>query len=442
MIKLVIGNSISKIEGLTVAQFKAIRDVLSYTEQTRGFRKGFRQVKRYLIDRRGNFPTGLRHLAQKFLHEKRLQVQVVDSRVRPEKKHGMFELNLPPYVSPYPEQWEAVNRLVFDERGTVSMPTGTGKSLTQALLIYAMQMKTLVVVPNLGLKEQLQSTFKAIFGSLKNITVENIDSPRLKDAKDYDLLIVDEAHHSAAKTYRDLNKTAWQKIYHRAFFTATPFRSRDAETILMECLTGEVVYRLNYATAVEKKFICPIEVYYYDLPQQKMKGNSKSWPAVYSELIVKNDVRNRLIAHLLKTLHSQLQSTLCLVKEIAHGEALSEFTGAAFAHGEAEDCRQLIDWFANGNLTALIGTTGVVGEGVDSRAAEWIILAAGGKSRNQLLQNIGRGVRRFGDKESAKIILFRDRSNKFLLDHFNAQVKAIRDEYAVEPIPLDLPEGM
>ena len=440
MITLSIGNSVSSISGLTVAQFKALRDVLSYTEPVRRYRKGFHQTKRYLMDKRGFFPSGLLHLVEKFQLESKLKFKILDKRAKPMSTPGMFAWKLP--IELYLEQREAVRKLALKGRGTVSMPTGTGKSITQAYLIFAMQMKTLVVVPNLGLKEQLQDTFRRCFGSLDNIAVENIDSPKLKIAKDFDLLIVDEAHHAAARTYRALNKTAWQGIYCRAFFTATPFRSRDSETILMESLTGEVVYRLTYDTAVAKKYICPIEVFYYDLPPQKMKGNSKSWPAVYSEMIVKNDVRNRLIATLLQTLHVQKQSTLCLCKEIAHGRTLVDLTGAAFAHGEAEDCQQLIDWFSNGKLTTLIGTTGVVSEGVDTRAAEWIILGAGGKSKNQLMQSIGRGVRRFGEKESAKIILFRDRSNKFLLEHFNAQVKAIRDEYGVEPQPLDLPEGL
>ena len=339
-------------------------------------------------------------------------------------------------MQPYPEQLEAVKVAAAKGQGAICMPTGFGKSICMALLIQELQVRTLVVVPNLTLKVQLTESFRKLFGSLDNITVENIDSGKLLAAKDYDCLIIDEAHHAAATTYRRLNMKAWGGIFYRFFFTATPYRARDEEQILMESITGPVIYRVSYEQALSRGAIVPVEAYYIDLPVTQMKGNPNSWPAVYSELVVNNVVRNSIICNLISSLGSS--STLTLVKEIRHGEILAEITGQPFANGAADNCRQLILEFILGENTSLIGTTGVIGEGLDLKPCEYVLLAAGGKSKTQMMQQIGRCLRLYPGKETGKVILFRDTSNKYLLNHFKAQVKSLRDEYGVAPLKLEV----
>ena len=67
-----------------------------------------------------------------------------------------------------------------------------------------------------------------------------------------------------------------------------------------------------------------------------------------------------------------------------------------------------------------------------------IILAGLGKSKNAFMQQCGRGVRRYGDKQSAKIIIFRDASHKWSLAHFKEQVKILQEEYGVTPAKLEV----
>lgn len=435
MIRLTVENSTCRLEGLSREQFDTVRTALSYIEEKRT-RFGFQRVKVHLMDKKGEFPSGLMVPAIAALDG--VEYDLHDRRKVPERQPGMFKIELGE-VKPYPEQLEIVEAAHYHTRGTISACTGFGKSIAMALLVHSFQLRTLIVVPNLGLKTQLQDTFKTLFGSLDNVTIENIDSPRLKTAVGYDILIVDESHRSAASTYRKLNKTAWTGIYHRFFFTATPFRSKSSENILLESIAGQIIHKVSYSTAVDEGYICPVDVFFYRVPtKRKLKGNGKSYAGVYSELIVNNLERNSIIASLLTSLHDQKKSTLCLVKEVAHGMELAKMTGAAFAHGDGEDCAQLIDWFSKGKLTTLIATTGVCAEGVDTRAAEYIILAAGGKSKNQLMQSVGRGVRRFGDKESCKVILFRDNSHRWMKEHFLEQVKAIKEEYGIDPVEVEI----
>lgn len=438
MIKLTINNSVSNIVGLNPKEFQELRTLMSYKSDNQRFynTKYYNNIK-YLMDKRGFFPSGLLRIAQDYLSE--VEYAVDDKRIVPAINNNLFKLNL--WLSPYLEQMDAVNSLTMAKQGTVSAVTGSGKSLMMALLINRLQVKTLVIVPTLALKHQLSKFFNDVFGkhSLQLLRVENIDSKALKTAIDYDLLIIDEAHRSAAKTYRKLNAKQWSNIFYRANFTATPFRSREEEQLLMESITGPVVYTLDYKTAVEKKYIVPIEAFYYDLPVTEVKGDPTSWANVYSELVVNNQFRNNLIRKVCLHLGIEEKSTLCLVKEIKHGDILSWNQAFRFANGENEETQDIINNFnKRGPGKVIIGTVGVLGEGVDTKPCEYIIIAGLGKSKNQFMQSIGRALRNYSGKDSAKIVIFRDTSHKWTLTHFRTQRKVLKDVYGIKPIKLEI----
>lgn len=426
MIKLEINNSYSKVSGLNAQQERKLRDVLSYVVGGKNaYFSGFGPRKRSLLSKRGEFPTGLLARVQDCMKE--YGIICSDQRKRP-KQISPIGLD----IKPYQAQKLAVYKALEAGRGTISMPTGTGKSLVIAMIAAQLNVKTLVVVPSLEIKKQLSETLK----DLPNVTVENIDSKTLQKPSNYDCLIIDEGHHVAAKTYQKLNKTAWAGIYYRFFMTATAFRNDTEETLLFESIAGDVIYRLTYQDAIKAKYIVPVEAYYVELPKQKT--NAYTWSEVYSELIVNNDYRNEVISVLTARLNSQNIPTLCLVKEVAHGKILSNMTGFSFVHGSDDDSRDYIRQFNSGNLKAVIGTTGILGEGIDTKPAEFIIIAGLGKAKSQFMQQVGRAVRNYPGKETAKIILFKDRSHKFTLRHFNEQKKILLAEYGVIPLKLKL----
>lgn len=427
--KLTLGNSLSKLDGLSIEQHRSLKKVLSYKVAGSQYTVDHTGGMRYLLAKDGTFASGLLKRVIGWLNSSKLRPQLEDNRKAPRGQPGLYKPKFE--FIPYKEQLTAVSSAVKHHRGSLVMPTGSGKSITMALLVNALQLRTLIVVPNLGLKRQLTESFTKIFGKvgMRNITILNIDSSALEDATDYDCLIIDEAHHSAALTYRKLNKKAWGGIYYRFCFTATPFRGQEEEQILMETITGEVVYKLSYEEAVAAGMICPIEAYYLEVPKVGVKGNT--WPTVYKELVVNHKHRNEMIQTLLDCLKGL--SVLCLVKEVAHGH---EFN-APFAHGENPDTHFLIDTFCKGSRS-LVATTGVCGEGVDTKPCEYVILAGLGKSRPALMQAFGRVLRTYPGKVTGKVILFKDTSHKFTLSHFKAQVKVLKEEYGVIPTRLEL----
>lgn len=422
--RIFVDNSTSWVEDMTMEQYRALKKVLVYTPEAR---PGYRSFPQPLIDKKGYFPTGLLGRALSVLKN----TQVTDNRRIPRPKDKLFTLSLP--FPLYPHQ-KAIVEASRAHRGIISSVTGSGKSAAIAALIERLQVRTLIVVPNLQLKQQLTSDFLKYFGKLDNITIENIDSRKLLHTQNYDCLIIDEAHHSAAKTYRDLNKKVWNKIFYRFYFTATPFRSQKNEQILLESVAGKVIYEFGYKDAVKSGVVVPIEAYFIEITRTKVLG--KIWQQVYSELVVNHSERNVLIANLLQTLHSQKVSTLCLVKEIAHGNTLHKLTGGAFASGENEETTQLIQAFNEKKLHALIGTTGVLGEGIDTKPCEFVVIAGLGRSKNAFMQQVGRAVRKYPGKETAKVILIKDTSHKWTRNHFNEQCKILKEEYGCIPVKL------
>ena len=337
---------------------------------------------------------------------------------------------------PYEWQIKAANEAGIKHRGGVQACTGSGKSLLIALIASRLNVRTLVVVPSLERRKQLQEAINAWFGKTKDIVVHNIDSKTLLTASGFDCLIIDECHHAAARTYQKLNKTVWKDIYYRYFLTATFYRNQDHEKLLFEGIAGQLIYKLTYQEAISKDYIVPVEAYYIDLPKRATEAHT--WSQVYSELVVNYDDRNAIIIRLIEQLKKAEKKVLCLVKEVKHGEQIAVLSRSAFINGQDDESRDYIRQFNNGGIKTLIGTVGVLGEGIDTRPAEYIIIAGLGKAKSAFMQNVGRGLRKYPGKDSAKVIIFKDNSHKFTLRHYNEQKKILLEEFGIIPIKLDI----
>lgn len=438
MITLAIDNSSSQVTGLDIYQLNKLRMLLSYTVDAYNSRYSHgAATRRFLCSKKGEFPTGLLYLVQPFLTELGGPVTTYDLRKRPAPRQGLFRLG--PHPTPYPQQVNAADAVLERSRGIVVAPTGAGKSLIIALIIEKLQVRTLVVVPTLELKRQLTETLRGYFGegavgelgalcAVENVAALDVTVP----LKGYDCVITDEYHHAAASTYRKLNKNCWTDVYHRVGLTATAFRSQSNERLLLESCLSEVIYKITYQEAVENGFIVPVEAFFFNLPKRK-KVAGNTWATVYKELVVQNTDRNLLIAETMKRLRGK--STLCLVREVEHGAILSQLTGVPFASGVDGNTAELVEEFNKGGRQ-LIGTVGVLGEGVDTRPAEYVIVAGLGKAKTQFMQSVGRCLRRYPGKESGKVILFKDPSHKWTLTHFKEQCRILKEEYGTKEIEV------
>lgn len=432
MVKLIHGCSYSRIIGLTPGQFKALQKKLSYNVGS--YFSGYGTYKKSLLNKRGEFPTGLQNIVHTFTIENGIHYVYTRSKdlyINKIQKDISIKVDICPY------DWQ-VNAALAAEyiNGTVVAPTGSGKSMAMFLAIERLKLKTLIVVPTVELKNQLKTEVKRIFNNPNYIIVENIDSKSLIKKNDYGLLIIDEVHHAAAKTYQKLNKKYWDTIPHRVCFTATPFRNDPEEELLFKSIAGDVIYELEYDEAVRKGYIVPVDSFYIPIPSQQTEAYS--YNQVYSELVVNNDFRNAAIVELIEKLKENDVYTLILVKEVKHGEILSDRTEIPFVNGKDEESRSYIKEFNSGKIKVLIGTEAMLGEGIDTKPCEYVVIAGLGKARSAFMQKVGRSLRRYPGKESGKVIIFYDKSHKFLVRHFKAQKKILVDEYGSKPVELKI----
>lgn len=89
MVTIEVGNSYSQIKGMSAQQEKDIRKALSYLPDPKAayFSGGYNKP-RYLIDKKGFFPTGLLKIAIETLPS----ALIIDIRKKPTKCKGMFKL--------------------------------------------------------------------------------------------------------------------------------------------------------------------------------------------------------------------------------------------------------------------------------------------------------------------------------------------------------------
>jgi superfamily II DNA or RNA helicase len=480
MVQIVIYNSTCNITGLSTVIYNELETYLSYIDQQADyqFQRAMKQLKRVnallsnksfsgdgselkqqrailskqlkeldaqrkiSLLRSGEFASGLLPRTLDWLIEHKLDYKLVDKRVEPKKNSVKLQSKIPfPDLRHY--QKSAVKRLLDDGRGIVVLPTGTGKTVTAAKMLWSLGVKTLIITPSKSITDMMEQVMSKFFGSgavevlntktaklKKSISICNIQSLVKIPAtvfKDVSCVVIDEFHHSAAETYQEVNLNHLKNVYYRIGLTATNFRN-DGSDMALEGVLSEVLFEYPVQTAIKEGYLTQPK---FEIVDIAMEGGISNYQKAYKINIVTNVTRNNTIAEIAKD-HKK-QKMLILVQHKEHGEKLKELIPwADFIHGEEkDDVRQkMLKDFETGKLNCLIGTS-VIGEGVDLPSAEVLIMAGGGKARSQIIQNIGRVLRIKPGKTHALIYDFNDLDDSYLQDHSEAR-QQIYDEYIVD----------
>lgn len=386
----------------------------------------FRQLYKVLFTD-GCFPTGLLPKFKAVLEGSGSPYEIVDLRRKPAQKQIKHVLRESFPMLRYYQR--AMSRLFVEGsgRGIGVAPTGTGKTLTIARMIWELGVKVLVITPNKGITDNMIDTLTKYFGKGKvtklstkakkttEINVCNIQALIKLDPSmfsDLDCVIIDEFHHAAAETYQEVNSKHLQNCYYRIGMTATNFRN-DGSDLALEAVLSEVLYEYTIAQAISDGFLIKPE---FQIEETFFEGRS-SYQKEYKEGLVENDDRNGLIAQIAD--HHKEDSILILVQHVDHGERLKALIPhATFLHGEEKDSirQNAMDDYRKGKIRCLIGTS-VLGEGVDLPIAGVLVMAGGGKARSQVMQNVGRVLRPYEGKTSALVYDFTDSGSKYLEEH-------------------------
>lgn len=392
-----------------------------------------------LMKANGQFPTGLIRDVVSALKDD-YQIKVVDKRIRPEKKYNL-KINLP--FAPRYYQTDSTDLTAKHNRGVYILGTGAGKSVIIAMIAQRVGVDTLIVVPDLGLKEQLYKSMKSWMGNAVStninssapIIIANIDGVTRKDKSvflRFGMLITDEQHHSSAKTYLKLNMMM-TNAYYRYGLTGT-FTRTDGSEMTMYGVLSNIIYKKSTSDLITEGFLSPVKIYMHQI---RIKGHSqKKYKEAYPLFCLHEDV-NKIIEYLARKEISLGKQVLILVRLKHHGEMLKMMLreSAIYLNGDdpisyREEQKSL---FLKGSVRCLIATS-VLGEGQDIPNIDVLINARMQKSEILTYQGIGRALRLKEGKKYAVVHDFIIQGNRYIYDHSLERLAQYKSEKAFQVI--------
>jgi superfamily II DNA or RNA helicase len=347
----------------------------------------------------GVFSTGLFPKVVMWLKANGHEWTMKDSRAVPEKLPGVEFLN---EIQERDYQAEFNGLIQKRSRGVVVVGTGGGKSImiTQTCLTHSVS--TLIITPNLDLKEQIAKTLihflgkglvSRSFDGNAMIVVANIQSVAkmtVKELARFEMVIIDEFHHAAAKSYIELNAKL-KNAYFRYGFTATPDRP-DGRDMEVESILGNIIFRRSTSDLIEAGWLVPATIKIFE---HKMENCSKlKYKAAYLAATQDPELLSKTCQIIRFLIKSNLQ-TLILVRFKDHGRILAEaIDEAVFLSGDdpvgfREEIREK---FNDKKVKAIIATS-VFGEGTDIPNIDALVNCRFQASEIQTRQGIGRGLR-------------------------------------------------
>ncbi len=329
-----------------------------------------------------------------------------------------------------PFQVEAVEAVLSRDFGTLSAPTGSGKTCMALYCIAQRRQPALVVVHTRELLNQwierigaflgIEPDDVGMIGSGKKrigerITVALVQS-LVKCAGDVaphvGALVVDECHRTPSRTLTEA-VSAFDSRYMLGL-SATPWR-RDRLSRLIFWYLGDVVYEVDRNGLVEQGHLVPVEVVQRETGFETLKDASEQYQAVLSEL-TEDPARNQQIVDDVAR-ETRTGSGICLVlsDRKAHAETLREMfrdrgVKAAVLHGglTARERGRVVDVLRAGKIRVLVATGQLIGEGFDLPALETLVLATPIKFSGRVLQYVGRVLRPAKGKDKATVLDYVD----------------------------------
>lgn len=329
-----------------------------------------------------------------------------------------------------PFQEKAVDDVLSREFGTLSAPTGSGKTVMALYVIAERKQPALVVVHTKELLYQWQARAvqfldlqkeeigligdgkKTIGPHLTIGIVNSIYKTADEIRKHVGHLIVDECHRTPSRTFIEA-VTAFDSKYMLGL-SATPWR-RDKLTRLIYWHLGDLVHEVQKEALLETGDIVPAEVIIRETNFKTWLDPSKEYSTMLTEL-TKDPGRNQLIASdMAREAKNGGGISLVLSDRKAHCEALQ---GLLKRHGLASELltgdisngqrQQVIDRLNRGRIKVLVATGLLIGEGFDCPGLSTLFLTTPIKFDGRVLQYLGRILRPAPGKKRAKVFDYVD----------------------------------
>ena len=253
--------------------------------------------------------------------------------------------------------------------------------------------------------------FEHVFASVQSLTATGINHV---EPDHFDVVIIDEFHHAAARTYKTLLDHL--NPIELLALTATPERS-DEESIL-QWFDGRIAAELRLWDAIDQYRLSPFAYYgisdgvdYRGVTWRRGHGYD---PQELSNLVTGDHVLARLIiANVGKVVPDpDSMRALGFCVSVAHAQFMADQFNAAdlpamavWADTPAEQRRKALSDLAAGNLRVVFSVD-LFNEGVDVPSVDTLLLLRPTDSPTIFLQQLGRGLRREIGKSVCTVLDF------------------------------------
>lgn len=389
-------------------------------------------------------------------------------------------------IIPYEHQKDAMDALSDINNhesfsGLIVIPTGGGKTYTAAtwLLKNAINKgikvlwiahrqfllnQALEAFENYAYAEQMPNissfSFRIISGSPKHDRMIDIKSSddliiASKDSigknihaldkwinkEDVVYLVIDEAHHATAKTYRhiiDYLKDSIQSVKIIGL-TATPYRTQDSEKgLLKKIFSDDIIYSISLKELINRQILSRLEIEEYQTGEDFGKNiGKKDWDSIVhmdtipdniAKQMYENKERNHLIVETYKKNKDRYGQTIVFTVSIAHATALTALFNKAGIKADyivssikdmgtgvtlgQKDNEKKLEMFRDGKIQVLINVE-ILTEGVDLPQTKTVFLARPTVSMTLMTQMVGRALRgvKAGGTDVAYAVSFIDNWN-------------------------------
>ena len=325
-----------------------------------------------------------------------------------------------------PFQQTAVRVMMAKEFGTLSAPTGSGKTVIALFMIARRKQPALIVVHTKDLAFQWIERVKeflllpeddiGLIGAGKKelgrkITVALVQS-LYRCAEEVSPhvghLLVDECHRTPSRTFTDAVSEFDSRFM--LGLSATPWR-RDKLSKLIFWHLGDVHHKLEKTDLVESGDVLEAEIIVRETNFKPYYDPVREYSKMLSELTA-DDKRNRLIASDVAQA-SQENHGVCLVlsDRKAHCETLVALLRYKFAvtcellTGDltSSQRKEVLEKINGHESNVLVATGQLIGEGFDCRDLTQLFLATPIKFSGRVIQYLGRVLRPAPGKDKAVV---------------------------------------
>lgn len=310
------------------------------------------------------------------------------------------------------------NRNLGINKGISVLPTGMGKTILVALDAKRKKGRTLFIAHKNDILKDAFDKFEKVWPEASkgffNSDEKNTDADVIfasKDSlyrdgnidlfgtEDFEMIIIDEVHHSSCLTYKKIMEYFNPKYIHG--ITATPDRQDRAD--ILELFDYNIYYEMTQTKAIEEGYLSGF-IYYGlkdDIDYSKIKHNGIRYDVTDLGRKLNIPKRNKAILDKFNELIFD-KKTLGFCVNIDHAITMQDFfnchgVSAAAVHSDENRLSkvkktQIISDFKAGLIQVLFSVD-IFNEGVDFPDVEGLLFLRPTESKNIFIQQLGRGLR-------------------------------------------------